>query len=280
MKVFYRPEQTAEVRGLFSPSMYKPALVVADWQERFKPEMVSFEPVTRAQLSAVHDPRYVQGVLDLELDNGFDGRQRAIADSLPFTSGSMVAAALAAWREGGITCSPTSGFHHARYARGGGFCTFNGLMVAVVELLQAGADTVGIMDLDMHYGDGTVDIIHRLGLKDRVQHFTLGAKLRGPDDEQDTLAEVQQQARQMAAAVDVILYQAGADSHAEDPLGGVFSTEGYALRDEYVFSAAREARTPVAWNLAGGYQTPVEKVIALHGITYRAATAAGTGQPD
>jgi hypothetical protein len=35
-------------------------------------------------------------------------------------------------------------------------------------------------------------------------------------------------------------------------------------RDQIVFEAARGSETPIAWNLAGGYQTPLSKVVDLH----------------
>jgi hypothetical protein len=35
-------------------------------------------------------------------------------------------------------------------------------------------------------------------------------------------------------------------------------------RDRIVFDAARTSATPLAWNLAGGYQEPLAKVIELH----------------
>jgi acetoin utilization deacetylase AcuC-like enzyme len=75
-------------------------------------------------------PRYVRDVLSLRTSNGFGTVSEAVAESLRWTSGSFVAAAMHAWRSGRIACSPTSGFHHAKYASGGGFCTFNGLMLA------------------------------------------------------------------------------------------------------------------------------------------------------
>ncbi len=40
-------------------------------------------------------------------------------------------------------------------------------------------------------------------------------------------------------------------------------------RDRIVFDAARAAGTPIAWNLAGGYQVPLTKVIELHVNTMR-----------
>jgi acetoin utilization deacetylase AcuC-like enzyme len=67
-----------------------------------------------------------------------------------------------------------------------------------------------------------------------------------------------------------VLYQAGADVHIDDPLGGVLTTEQMTERDRIVFAAARTHATPIAWNLAGGYQRPLGKVVDLHSNTLRA----------
>src|SRR4029078_1811052 len=77
--------------------------------------------------------------------------------------------------------APCSGFHHARYAQVGGFCTFNGLMVTARVLAQeARIRRVGIIDCDEHYGDGTEEIIERLGARGLVRHFTAGARYGEP----------------------------------------------------------------------------------------------------
>jgi hypothetical protein len=44
-----------------------------------------------------------------------------------------------------------------------------------------------------------------------------------------------------------------------------------------VFEAAARAGMPVVWNLAGGYQEPLTKVLELHAITMEEALAAGAG---
>ena len=62
---------------------------------------------------------------------------------------------------------------------------------------------------------------------------------------------------------DVVLSQAGADPHRDDPLGGWLDTEELAERDYRVFAAATLG-IPVAWNLAGGYQTPLRRVLDIH----------------
>lgn len=79
------------------------------------------------------------------------------------------------------------------------------------------------------------------------------------------------------AECDLILYQAGADPHINDPLGGVMTTEQMLRRDELVFSKCSAMRLPVAWNLAGGYQRDeshgIRPVLDLHDNTMRACAA-------
>ena len=69
---------------------------------------------------------------------------------------------------------------------------------------------------------------------------------------------------------DIVLYQAGADSHVDDPFGaGYFDDAQWVARDKKIFRACRALDIPVAWNLAGGYNG--EKTIALHASTYKSS---------
>jgi acetoin utilization deacetylase AcuC-like enzyme len=205
----------------------------------------------------------VRGVLCGELPNGFDNRSLDVAGSLPYTSGAMIAAARAAL-ETGCACAPVSGFHHAQYDCAAGYCTFNGLVVASQVLLGSGTvERVLILDCDMHYGDGTDEILTRLGLGGSITNATFGRWFHQPDQADAYL----QRLRQTVAgfdSFDLVIFQAGADVHVDDPLGGVLSTEQMIERDQIVFDAARASETPIAWNLAGGYQEPFARVVALH----------------
>jgi acetoin utilization deacetylase AcuC-like enzyme len=58
-----------------------------------------------------------------------------------------------------------------------------------------------------------------------------------------------------------------------DPLGGFLTTEQLARRDHIVFSTAKAMGIPLVWNLAGGYQEPIGKVLAIHNNTMRACIA-------
>jgi acetoin utilization deacetylase AcuC-like enzyme len=272
LPVCFCPAMVAD-SGSFSPSAAKPAAVVESWR-RLNIPMTVIEPLPASgeDLVRAHDPAYVDGVLSGRINNGFGNRSAAVAASLPFTSGAMLCAARAALRNGCVAAAPCSGFHHASHAHGGGFCTFNGLMVAALALKAAGeADRVGILDFDNHYGDGTDQIISRLNI-DWITHTSAGKAYFHSADAGRFLAAIPETIETMRDC-DVILYQAGADAHIDDPLGGWLTTEQLFERDRRVFQAAHALGIPVAWNLAGGYQTPLRKILDIHDNTLRACGA-------
>ena len=204
------------------------------------------------------------------LPNGFRGRQREVADSLPWTCGSLLSAAHGALDNGQVSCSPTSGFHHAGYASGYGYCTFNGLMVAALALKEAGrVRRIGILDCDQHYGDGTAEIIEQLQL-DWIMHVS--REYQGAEEARPFLDQLPEVVASFAVC-DLLIYQAGADPHIEDPLGGFMTTAELAERDRIVFSGAASACIPLVWNLAGGYQEPLSRVLDIHRNTLAACAA-------
>lgn len=272
--VFYRPEMVALGASRVSPSAGKPAEVVADWHLAGLPiEVCDFEPADRATLGLAHDEAYVRGVLDGTIVNGFGNRSPQVAASLPYTSGAMLAAARMALDNRRVACAPVSGFHHAGFARGGGFCTFNGLMVTALALRREGmVSRVGVLDLDHHWGDGTHDIVRRLKLEWVMHH--------SPGPEVTRSSNAARYLRRLPTLVshfrdcELLLYQAGADAHVDDPLGGWMTSEQLAERDNLVFQTAATIGLPVAWNLAGGYQCGtegrIEPVLAIHRETMMA----------
>jgi len=271
MKIFFRPEQVAATQS-YSPSAGKPAMVIDDWNFSkliSANEIQSFDPVTLDDMYRAHSRDYIDGIMELRTPNGFENFDESVAKSLPYTSGSMFAAAKHAATTGEISCSPTSGFHHAGYDFGGGFCTVNGLMVAALKLLDEGVvRKVGILDCDYHYGNGTDHIINKLGLRDRVVNKTMGGMDFSYSSE--FFPWLSRSIRELVDC-DVVLYQAGADAHENDPLGGFLTSKEMIVRDDIVFSRLRK----VAWNLAGGYQRDdeggIRPVLQLHRGTLVAA---------
>ena len=93
----------------------------------------------------------------------------------------------------------------------------------------------------MHYGNGTDSIIRHLNLNSRIVHRghpgggDAEAWLKTIPGTLDTLADC-----------DVVLYQAGADPHVSDPLGGWLTSDQMRRRDRLVFAGLRERGVPVA----------------------------------
>ena len=266
LSVFYNPNQSVKTNKSFSPSAGKPELVAKLFKTNEKVRLRSlWEPLTIDQMSVAHARFFVDGVMSCDRSNGFGNKNPEIAASLPWTNGSFYNAAKYAFQNKAVAMSPTSGFHHAEWARGDGFCTFNGLMIAAV-LLQEEFDLskIGIIDFDAHYGNGTDDIIATLKI-DYIEHLTFGGmKHKFNMDYDSWLSGLDAKLTKQFNGCDLLLYQAGADPHIDDPLGGFLTTEQMRLRDRIVFKVAKKLGIPIAWNLAGGYQDPIENVLELH----------------
>lgn len=280
--VFYTERMVADARS-YSPSAGKPRAALASWRALGIPlDVREPPPLSVDDLTLAHDRAFVEGVLAGRLPNGFGNTLPEVAASLPYTSGALLAGAREAIANGRVAVAPVSGFHHAGHDFAGGFCTFNGLVVAAQALRRDGlAQRVGILDFDHHYGNGTDDIIARLRL-DHIVHYTAGREYRRPSQAAEFLERIPDIVATMGGCR-VILYQAGADPHVDDPLGGWLTTQQLAERDRRVFVWCCQLGVPVVWNLAGGYQTPLRKVLDIHDNTLRACAAVylgGACRPD
>jgi acetoin utilization deacetylase AcuC-like enzyme len=261
--VFYGEEMLANSDSR-SPSAAKPKPVVAAWEHAGLPiEQRPTFPATVDELCLAHDPNFVRSILSCQAENGFGNCRPDVAAALPYTTGALLHAASFAL-QCGIACAPCSGFHHAGYAIAQMFCTFNGLVVAARKLLNAQrVKRVLILDLDYHYGNGTDEIIERLGLEQQIENATFGRWYSSSAQAANYLEHLNR-VIDTFRDFDLVLYQAGADLHVDDPLGGVLDSAQMRERDRRVFEGAHRAGVPLAWDLAGGYQEPLSKVLAIH----------------
>lgn len=281
IKVFYRPEQNVELNKSYSPSAGKPKKVVEDWLS--EPTIAdhisveSFEPATFDDLCLAHDRKYIDALLSCKVSNGFGNKSPDIAASLPYTAGSMIAAARYAVKHRTTAISPTSGFHHAGYKDGRGFCSVNGLVIAARKLKQEGlVSHVLIIDGDAHYGDGTDECISVTG-SDWIVNITADKSYSNAREFFKLLDPKHYISKHRAIwdAADagelLVIYQAGADAWEHDPLGsGLFSLEELDRRDEVITRLCAEHRIPLAINLAGGYGA-TNVVLDIHRQTIKHA---------
>jgi acetoin utilization deacetylase AcuC-like enzyme len=260
-------------------------------------------PLGEDALKLVHTAAYVDAVRT--------GEPRALAESQKFpwspalypsvrlTNGAVVAAARRALA-GGVAAALASGFHHAHADHGEGFCTFNGLVVAADLLHREGAaERVAVLDLDLHYGNGTASLCaerpylyacsiygndyegnqpfkdvsvkrHRDGANHRSYALPNGSGRAA------MLEELEEGTNALLAwgRPDLLLYQAGADPYREDPYSPLLlDHEDLRERDRWVFAWAQRHGLPIAWVLAGGYTPDVSKVVRVHVGTFEAVRA-------
>ena len=261
--IAYHPAMSVPGVGSFSPSAGKPALFHEALRRLYPGEIdgatIPVQPVTQEDLKLVHDGWYVDAVFSSEENNGFGNRDWRVPPACLWTVGSMVSASQHAIANPvAPVASLSSGFHHAGSDFGGGYCTFNGLMVAAALHLRDNPDgVVGILDCDFHYGDGTASILNRLpDLESRVVHHTSGRYFHGDGGGEDEALEFQAWLQESidnlnSHGCSLVLYQAGADMHKDDPMGGLLNDAEMAQRDRAVF---RGIEAPIVWNLAGGYR--------------------------
>lgn len=225
-------------------------------------------PATPEEIKLAHDPRHVDAVLEGRSANGFGGTLDTVNRQVMWANGAMVEAVRLALAMRTGVCAPVSGFHHAGYNYSGGFCTFNGLMVADAVARSNGfTGRTLIYDGDAHFGDGCVDILDRLREKSNIGgQITYVGRGSGIDDE-----KALDQLRGLAKGIkhyDLVLYQAGMDAYINDPMRAGYLTKlDLEERDRTIFSACHETGTPLVWNLAGGYHET--ETVELHLQSWR-----------
>lgn len=232
-------------------------------------------------LEFAHSPAYAHKQLHSMVPNGFgdyDSRKvvHAYQSSLALYAAAKAAVTAPAGQR--VAFAPASGFHHAGWNGGHGFCTFNGLMITIMALESEGLiNNAVIIDGDGHYGDGTDDIIQQTDCERWVKHIpldyaTVGYRLTG--DRQTRAAQLLSrhlgELDSLPRRPDLVLYQAGADSHKEDPYRcGYLDDYHWRARDVAVFQWCKQRDVPVVWCLAGGYNG--RKTVSLHNDTFASA---------
>ncbi|MEO9138448.1 MAG: acetoin utilization protein AcuC [Jatrophihabitans sp.] len=215
------------------------------------------EPASEKQLLTIHDADYLAGVREASTNLGYSGFGLGTTDDPVFAgmydaaaliAGGSVQAALAMWNgevEHGVNIA--GGLHHAMKGYASGFCIFNDAVLAIHELLAAGAKRVAYVDIDVHHGDGVQAAFYH---DPRVMTVSLHQDPRtlfpgtgmpteiGTGDAEGTSVNVALPpgtgdagwlrafhaivpGAVRAFAPDVLVSQCGCDTHHEDPLANL-----------------------------------------------------------
>jgi acetoin utilization deacetylase AcuC-like enzyme len=269
-----------DTRGLATPSnLYQPVPAEPGWLKR------------------AHDPTYVDQVIacavpaKIEREIGFPIGEKVSRRAQLAAGGTILAARLALAH--GVACNTAGGSHHARYAHGAGFCTFNDVAVAALGLIAEGlAANVLVVDLDVHQGDGTADI---LGTEPRAFTFSMhgdrnypvrkiasGLDVALPDGTRDDayLERLGDILPMLSGrkAWDIVFYNAGVDRHADDRLGRLsLSDDGLRARDRLTIGHFTGHGIPVCGVIGGGYSRDIEALAARHAILFEVAAEFSAG---
>jgi histone deacetylase 11 len=256
---------------------------IHDWlirQGLRKPcDFVAPQPCTDSDLLKVHAPEYLRSLRD----------RRVLARILEVPQIRSLPAWLMAWRvlrpmrwatggtvlacrlalEKGLALNLGGGYHHAGPDRGGGFCAYADVPLALHALQQEEKiRSALVVDTDAHQGDGTADAL-RPWVWAHLFDFFEQDIFPWPKAEEDmpfplpsctTGAEYLDKLRQHLPCAldryhpDLVVYNAGSDVLATDPLSRLMLTvEEMAERDLYVITEVRERGVALAMVLSGGY---------------------------
>jgi acetoin utilization protein AcuC len=115
-------------------------------------------------LLAAHDAEYLDAVRLASADPTFSGYGLGTDDDPVFPgmfevsaliAGGSVLAARQLWSgQCQHAVNIAGGLHHAMRGYASGFCVFNDVVLAIRELLAAGAGKIAYVDVDAHHGDG------------------------------------------------------------------------------------------------------------------------------
>ncbi|XP_034023261.1 histone deacetylase 11 [Thalassophryne amazonica] len=196
------------------------------------------------------------------------------------TGGTIMAGKLALDR--GWAINVGGGFHHCSGDRGGGFCAYADITLAIKFLFERveGISRATIIDLDAHQGNGherdflgdkrvfIMDMYNRYiypGDEYAKKAITRKVELDWGTEDSEYLHKVELHSEGALNEVptDIIVYNAGTDILDGDPLGGLsISPQGIVTRDEIVFRAARRRGIPILMVTSGGYQKKTARIIA------------------
>lgn len=130
--------------------------------------------------------------------------------------GAIKAAELALQRPSFALIRPPG--HHAGHDFNGGFCFFNNMTIAIKGLVSKGLiRNALIIDIDLHYGNGTYDIVRGDG---NIEFVNID-----PASREDFFSDIEA-ALKKASSFDMLCCSAGFDTYIRD-WGGLLFTEDY-----------------------------------------------------
>lgn len=263
-KIIYTPDYNKYDLGPehpFSPKRIDMMLDLLKEYGYLKDPLVP-KPINPENLFAIHDKTYVEVVESLSAGNEVPNMEKyglgtidnpvveGMAEGARFQAGgTLLGARILIENRAKKVLQLGGGFHHARRKSAEGFCIYNDLALAIKEFTNAGLHIL-YLDIDVHHCDGVQEIFYEdenvmtVSLHESGEYLFpgtgwiyelgrgMGRSLKlnlplEPFTEGESYLEVFNGVLPKALAwfkPDVMIVQAGADSHYLDPLADLMLT--------------------------------------------------------
>ena len=249
------------------------------------------EPLEEEIILLSHDKGYWTELRDLTLSPkaqrriGFPLSAQLIEREVRIARGTIDGAIYA--QQYGVAFNVAGGTHHAGSDWGEGFCLLNDQAIAANYLLNKKiAERILIIDLDVHQGNGTAEILadepraftfsmhgeRNFPFRKEVSDLDIGLDDGVGDDEylsilSDSLYQVLKKHKP-----DFVFYLSGVDVLSSDQLGKLAMTkEGCRERDRIVLQCCKDHQLPVQVSMGGGYSPMIRDIVDAHCNTFKTA---------
>lgn len=253
--------------------------------------LFSPEPVSEEIILLSHEKAYWEQLRDLTLSAkdqrriGFPLNAQLLERELRITQGTIDGVHFAI--DNGIAFNVAGGTHHAGSSWGEGFCLLNDQAIAANYLLHKKLiNRILIIDLDVHQGNGTAEILQ---YESRAFTFSMHGEKNFPfkkevsnldvplddgiaDDEYLSILNVNLKKAFEMAKPDFVFYLSGVDVLSTDKLGKLaLSKAACKERDRMVLQACKDKNLPLQVSMGGGYSADIKDIVDAHCNTYRLA---------
>lgn len=197
-------------------------------------EIVEAQPASYADIATCHTKEHINFVSSLGL-----------YEISALAAGAAIQAATIGLDEPCFALVRPPG-HHASSESSWGYCYFNNMAIAIAKLKKEGKiNRAFVLDIDRHFGDGTVNILS-------VRGYATVYNPYAPDAE-SYLRKIMENTDEKA---DIIGISAGFDNH-EDEIGGLLSTEDYRRIGRLALQASIKNEAGFFAVMEGGYNHKV-----------------------
>ena len=240
-------------------------------------------------IEKAHDKEYISKLNKLSLSKseirktGFPLSKELVKREYIITQGTLDCVDFAI--QYGASANIAGGTHHAFRNRGEGFCLFNDVAIGSYYALEKHQmQSILIIDLDVHQGNGTASILKDNG---KVYTFSMHGEKNYPFHKETSNLDVpvkdgisgKEYLKKLKEKLDflsnklspdIIFYISGVDILDTDKLGRLsVKREDCKIRDEMVFEFSKKSKTPIVTVMGGGYSEKIYDIVEAHCNTFK-----------